>query len=431
MNKWIAVPIISILIAGLIATGFLYLQKPNKLEDTQSEIVTLEGDISALETELAEAEAEVSALEGDILALETELINSKAGVLALEADLADAEARVSVLEARISPEVSVFLSEIDGLTVTVDGEVILGIGGSIIARVHWDWGDGNSEDHFFPASHIYEAQGEYTITVTAYQNDGLTNTKTFIFYTPTDTPLAMSIPDLALEVAIREAIDKLGGTLYTSDLESLITLEAPAKGILDLTGLEYCVNLQYLGLWDNNISDISVLAGLTNLEQLELGENSVSDISPLVGLTNLQWLNLWENSISDISVLAGLINLEGLSLGVNNISDISALADSTNLEILYLYDNNISDISPLASLANLEWLDLSYNTISDISPRAGLLNLEGFSLGDNNISDISALVDNAGLSDGDSVALWLNPLSTTSVDVYIPQLEARGVLVTA
>jgi Leucine-rich repeat (LRR) protein len=47
----------------------------------------------------------------------------------------------------------------------------------------------------------------------------------------------------------------------------------------------------------------------------------------------------------------------------------------------------------------------------------------------NNISDISPLVENSGLSLGDTVDLSNNPLSATSVNVYIPQLEARGVTV--
>ena len=50
-------------------------------------------------------------------------------------------------------------------------------------------------------------------------------------------------------------------------------------------------------------------------------------------------------------------------------------------------------------------------------------------LDDNNISDISPLVANSGLSAGDTVDLKDNPLSTTSANVYIPQLEQRGVFV--
>ena len=296
---------------------------------------------------------------------------------------------------------------------TVDGVVTPGIGDSTIVRVHWDWGDGNSEDRWLPASHTYTAYSEYTITVTAYQSDGLTSTKAFI----TDIPLV--IPDSNLEAAIREAINKPEGSIYTSDLQPLTVLEAQERGILDLSGLEYCVNLEWLDLGENNISDISPLAGLTNLWRLNLNNNSISDISPLAGLTNLQGLTnldslgLYDNNISNISPLAGLTNLQGL----------------TNLDSLGLYDNNVSDISPLAGLTNLRYLELQANNISDISALAGLTNLDSPGLYDNNVSDISPLVENSGLSDGDFVDLFNNPLSTTSVDVYIPQLEARGVTV--
>jgi Leucine-rich repeat (LRR) protein len=266
----------------------------------------------------------------------------------------------------------------------VDGAVYPGIDGSIITRVHWEWGDGDSEDDWFPASHTYETYGEYTIKITAYQSDGLTSTKTFIFYAPVDTT-SVTFPDANLETVIREAIDKLEGPISVSDLESLVMLEAPGKGISDLTGLEYCLNLQYLGLWDSNISDISPLAGLLNLQGLELDGNNISDISPLAGLINLEYLNLLSN----------------------NISDISSLISLTNLRELWLAENSISDISALAGLFNLHTLDLA----------------------DNNISDISPLVENSNLSVDDIVYLMGNPLSPTSIGIYIPQLEARGVYV--
>jgi hypothetical protein len=39
------------------------------------------------------------------------------------------------------------------------------------------------------------------------------------------------------------------------------------------------------------------------------------------------------------------------------------------------------------------------------------------------------LIENVGLSDGDSVYLIDNPLSAESINDYIPQLEERGVTV--
>ena len=229
------------------------------------------------------------------------------------------------------------------------------------------------------------------------------------------------IPDPDLEAAIRDALDKPTGEIHPSDLEQLTTLRAQKEvelsldardiikeGITDLTGLEYCINLDYLTLNDNKLTDISQLASLTNLEQLEIENNQLSDISPLASLTKLTWLRIGRNEISDISPLASLTNLETLALDQNQITDISPLASLTKLIKLWLYKNQISDISPLA----------------------GLTEIYQFHLHNNNISDISPLIEYSEFAPGgpmNYITLMGNPLSETSVEVYIPQLQDRGV----
>ena len=90
---------------------------------------------------------------------------------------------------------------------------------------------------------------------------------------------------------------------------------------------------------------------------------------------------------------------------------------------------DIQDLTGLEYCVNLSYLYLNSNNISDISALVGLTNLRSLYLSGNNISDISPLVENSGLSNGDRVDLRGSPLSTTSMDVYIPQLEAKGVYV--
>jgi hypothetical protein len=91
--------------------------------------------------------------------------------------------------------------------------------------------------------------------------------------------------------------------------------------------------------------------------------------------------------------------------------------------------NLISDISPVGNLTNLTCLTLGFNQISNISALANLTSLTELYLERNQISDISPLVVNQGISEGDHVALWANPLSSDSIGIYIPQLELRGVTV--
>ena len=219
-----------------------------------------------------------------------------------------------------------------------------------------------------------------------------------------------------------------------SALSSLINLSwlcLDDNQISDISALSSLINLTNLALKGNQISDISALSSLTNLTYLALFENQVSNITALSSLTNLTSLGLHDNQISDISALSSLTNLSSfLSLSENQISDISSLSSLTNLSsFLSLSENQISDISSLSSLTNLTVLWLYSNQISNISPLANLTNLTYVDIHLNQISDISPLVENEGLSEGDEVDLRWNPLSSDSLTIYIPQLEARGVTV--
>jgi len=133
----------------------------------------------------------------------------------------------------------------------------------------------------------------------------------------------ITFPDQNLEGAIRKAIGKPKGPIYTTDLEGLTELDATGWGITNLAGLEHCTNLEELDLEANQISDISPLSNLTNLEDLDLAGNQISDISPLSNLTNLEDLDLAGNQISDISPLSNLTNLEELDLRGNPLNDTS------------------------------------------------------------------------------------------------------------
>jgi hypothetical protein len=75
------------------------------------------------------------------------------------------------------PLVKFFHPETDALTVSISGEVVPRSPGAALRRVRWEWGDGTSEDHYFPATHTYRQGGRYTIRVTAFQSDGLSTTE--------------------------------------------------------------------------------------------------------------------------------------------------------------------------------------------------------------------------------------------------------------
>jgi len=135
---------------------------------------------------------------------------------------------------------------------------------------------------------------------------------------PTDLE-PVKFADMKLEAHIREVLDKPKGSITSADLASLTFLMAPGRDISDLTGIEYCLNLECIHLQYNNISDLSPLAGLNNLRDLNIFANKVSNLGPISGLTGLRNLNLAYNNVSNLSPLANLTGLRNLNLMYNNI----------------------------------------------------------------------------------------------------------------
>ena len=151
------------------------------------------------------------------------------------------------------------------------------------------------------------------------------------------------MPDPALHEAVREALELPAGVPLTKDhMRDLDIFIAEGRGISDLTGLEFAINLRELNLGDNSITDLRPLANLIHLEDLNLPENRISDISPLAGLPNLGHLRISHNPLSDLSPLAGLPKFRELHARRIWTTDFSSL-EGLGLEI---HRDEICEIAP-------------------------------------------------------------------------------------
>jgi len=109
MNKWVTIPVISILAIAVIGVGvFLWLQT-SKLGDAESEIVSQESEIASLEEEVTSLqgnvtnlEANVTSLEDNVSTLETSLSDSEEMASTLETDLETANSKISNLQGDVS-----------------------------------------------------------------------------------------------------------------------------------------------------------------------------------------------------------------------------------------------------------------------------------------------------------------------------------------
>ena len=182
--------------------------------------------------------------------------------------------------------------------------------------------------------------------------------------------------------------------------------------IRDLSPLAGLIKLNGIGISDNPVSDVSPLASLISLERIDAWRTSISDFSDLAKLPRLRWINFGDDrSISALPSLKGLKALRRLEINDCNISDFSGLSELTQLEWLTLVNNQISDITPLANLKRLEHLNLDANVIKDVSPLAELTRLKVLYLENNVISDVSSL---AGLTNLERLNLRNNAISDFS-----------------
>ena len=263
----------------------------------------------------------------------------------------------------------------------------------------------------------------------------------------------VNFPDPGLEAAIREAIGKPAEDIHNTDLEGMTYLDARARSISNLEGIQHCVDLEWLELSDNEIIDISALSSLTDIKAFGLRDNQIADISALSGLSNLWLLELSNNQIVDIAPLvsnAGIDSGDIVTLRENQVARQSSSQDVLNFEALQRRGVNVLFTSPavasfsdpgleaaireaigkpagdihdiyligltfldansrsignlkgIRQCVDLEKLLLRDNQIVDFSPLSYLAHLRWLELGDSKIIDISAL---SGLTN--LTVLWL------------------------
>jgi Leucine-rich repeat (LRR) protein len=284
----------------------------------------------------------------------------------------------------------------------------------------------------------------------------------------------MFLNEIESITTIQSVINSLKGIEHCKNLK---TLNLSYKDNEDITPLLALINLESLKLTDNkSLKDISPLKNLVNLKYLDLsGCTSISSVEPLSGLTALTYLNLdsdenmsgyhvlsklvnleklyiykmASDENGDISFLSQMINLNILSIRYSGITDITPLKNLKGLKELNLYSNNISDIRDLKNciileklnvagnrikeieivrtFKNLISLDISGNSVEDITPLNMLEHIRYFVLQDNKIYNIKPLADNENLGTNNYINLVGNPLDSISVNVYIPNLRARGI----
>lgn len=144
------------------------------------------------------------------------------------------------------------------------------------------------------------------------------------------------------EYGFVEAVNRLffGNLDMAISMDDLHDLEGELDlsdyDIVDLKGIEHCINLHTLNLSGNRIRKIEPLASLTRLESLFLSGNAIRNIGCLAALTDLRELDLSFNEIEEISVLKRLDSLHYVNLLGNPITDIGTIRELTEKGVLVI-----------------------------------------------------------------------------------------------
>ena len=167
-----------------------------------------------------------------------------------------------------------------------------------------------------------------------------------------------------------------------------LSLSANIINTIPNAAFYFLVNLKYLDLSYNRLSQTGDLGALSKLEQLSLAHNRLGELSDTAfeGLLALRTLDISNNQLEHLSVepLQNLFELETLDARFNQIASIDVVSGLENLKYLLLANNEITDDFTLPRrLPSLRHLDVSKNRLlaltSEIFTEDQKINIANFS----------------------------------------------------
>ncbi|MCQ2421055.1 MAG: leucine-rich repeat domain-containing protein [Clostridia bacterium] len=257
--------------------------------------------------------------------------------------------------------------------------------------------------------------GETKIVAITVAENGLVSDAAYAGYTVGSVVEPVVISDHALDIYVREMLEKdAADELMSDELWEITEIDLP-EDVKDLSDLRMFNGLLSLTIHSSSNLDLSILEELTtlktlvlsgctvspamtesictlpDLEHLELAGCAISNINPLVGLSKLSYLDLTNNSVSDLTALSALSGLKDLYLTNNPVKSISYLNNCLQLERLHIENCGVSKLSSIAGNTSIQELYCSGNEIEDISVLEDCSSLSVIDITDNNVEDISVL----------------------------------------
>lgn len=207
----------------------------------------------------------------------------------------------------------------------------------------------------------------------------------------------VNIPDANLHQALREACNLLPYMITlkyptNKELAGLTgTLNIESKGIKNLEGIQYCVNISELAASYNPLTSIPDMQHMTGLKSLRLNRCTLTEIPSFISkLPNLEALQMAENKIKNLANLKGCPKLLHLTLEDNQISSIPSGLGLATLSTIHLHTNKFSAFpKAILEYKNIESIDLRFNQLGSLPDALGKMpKLERLFLDENNLTSL-------------------------------------------
>jgi hypothetical protein len=213
----------------------------------------------------------------------------------------------------------------------------------------------------------------------------------------------------------------------------------------NLLSLENHPTLQYLGISETSITDLTPLSTIYSLEVLEImgNENVGIDLTPLTALPNFRGLSIRRNQIVDESIFAQIANMPYLTElhihGDISANDLTVLLSLSNLENLDLgWGSGLGDAefeSLMSSHPGVKFLDFQGVPVTSLAPINHLWDVHSVNIQNTNISDLSALFINGNMYDNPLPNLsyvninMLPVLENSEIEYQVQRLRDFGIYV--
>ena len=197
------------------------------------------------------------------------------------------------------------------------------------------------------------------------------------------------IPDVNFEKTLIDlGIDSDGevnGSILTSDINQITTLDVSSKEISNLTGIQDFSNLEALYCHNNILESINVKEN-SELEILDCSSNMISGLTVRDNL-KLKTLRCGANKITDINTSFNIL-LEQFYIDKNQLTTLN-LKSNPQLKVLNCSSNQLSILN-ITDNRHLKYLDFSYNNV-DLISLVNNSNLEYLSVGSNPLTVLNLI----------------------------------------